>query len=829
MIDLWLLAVRAIRARPLRSVLTASAVALGIAVVLAVQIAIQGLTVQAGEAQLQLAGASSLDVRVDSASGLVPAQVTILAGLPGVVQAVPLYEKQVTAGPAGSSLQGDTVTLVGLQDSSAALRSVGVVSGRLPLPGSTSEVAIDQGLSTALTGGFGTPIQIGQKIQLITGTGPDLFTVVGFTSGTSGGPSFTRDAVFVDDVAMLGAFGLGVHTPLVALRFGPGATVAAVSSEVHARFGAAVTTYDPRAGAASPLQDLQPLLILATVLSLIVGAGVTANSAALAAYERRREIGLLRSAGASARQVFRLFAAEVATVAAAGVPVGIVAGLVLGGIFNSSLAPADLASPSLMPQVGQVLAAVAAGLGAALIGGLLPLFAAARLPILDALRPHPIGEHQHASVVLRTASPVLLVIAAACFLSTASGVVALGVVAFLLGLVVALPLVAPLVIRLIAWGISPLVSGAQPAAAHLIRARNRTAMTTAGLAIAVATAVGVSALSAGALTASDSWITHLFAGDVLVSSPVTQNDQVAAAIESSSGVARATPLRFLSENVAGAAEGVAAIDPGAYSAMGGLDVISGDRTAALSALENGPSFLEPAGLAVATGWTVGSQLPVQTQQGVVYFTIAGVISHSFPAGDGGESLVMADDLARTYFGATADGFDNLVVTTHGSQAAIDATAASYGMRAVAVSVIQSDARDALQHSIGLVLAIAIISVVIAMLAVVNTLLVNVRQGTRELALLRAVGLGGRQAMRRVLTEAGILAGAASLIGVAAGCLIAMPMLQASTTPAFVAGFVFPVETVIVLIGVVVLAAVVATIGPARRAVRTSVLSALRHE
>jgi putative ABC transport system permease protein len=823
--DFWLLAVRAIRARPLRSILTASAVALGVAVVLAVQIAIQGLTAQAAEAQMEQAGASSLDVRVDVGSGLTPAQVTVLSELPGVVQAVPLYEKQVTAGPAGSALEGQTVTLVGLQDSSAALRSVSVAAGRLPLPGSTSEVALDQGLSTALTGGFGSPIRIGQKIQLITSTGPDLFTVVGFTSGTSGGPTFTHDAVFVDDAAMLGPFALGLHTPLVALRFGPGATVAAVSSEVRARFGASVTTYDPRSSAGAPLQELEPLLVLATVLSLIVGAGVAANSAALAAYERRREIGLLRAAGASSRQVFRLFAVEVATLAAAGVPVGVVAGLILGGVFNSSLTPADLAAPSLMPQVGQVVAAIAAGLGAALVGGLLPLFAAARLPILEALRPHPIGEHQRASVLLRTASPVLLLIAAICFLSSASGLVALGVVAFLLGVVVALPLIAPLVIRLLALAISPLVTGAESGA----RARNRTAMTTAGLAIAVATAVGVSALSAGALTASDSWVSHLFAGNVLVTSPVTQDDQVEAAIATSAGVAQATPLRFFSESVAGASEGIAAIDPAAYNSLGGFDVVSGDRSTALMALEDGPSFLVPAGLAAATGWTVGTQLPVVTQKGLVYFTIVGVISHSFPAGDGGESLVMADDLARTYFGATADGFDDIVVTTQGSETTIAATADSYGMQAVPVSVIESDARDALQHSIGLVLAVAIISVLIAMLAVVNTLLVNVRQGTRELALLRAVGLGSRQAMRRVLTEAGLLAAAATLIGVAAGCLIAIPMLQASTTSTFAPGFVFPLETVIVLILVVVLAAVVATIGPARRAVRTSVLSALRHE
>ncbi len=171
------------RARPLRSALTAGAVALGIAVVLAVQIAIQGLTVQAGEAKLQQAGASSLDVRVDSGAGLAPAQITTLSELPGVVQAVPLYEKQVTAGPAGSSLEGTTVTLVGLQDASAALRTVSVVAGRLPRPGSTSEVALDEGLSTALTGGFGTPIEIGQKIQLVTQTGPDLFRVRRFHVG----------------------------------------------------------------------------------------------------------------------------------------------------------------------------------------------------------------------------------------------------------------------------------------------------------------------------------------------------------------------------------------------------------------------------------------------------------------------------------------------------------------------------------------------------------------------------------------------------------------------------------------------------------------------
>ena len=482
-----------------------------------------------------------------------------------------------------------------------------------------------------------------------------------------------------------------------------------------------------------------------------------------------------------------------------------------------------------MPSAVQILAAVVAGLGAAVVGGLLPLVTAARVPILTALRPHPVGEHQRVNPLFVAASPTLLVVAALCFLSTSSGWVAAGVVAFLLGVVLALPVAAPIAIRVLAKVMSPLIAGAEPGAAHLARARNRTAMTVAGLAVSVATAVGVSALSAGALTASDGWISHLFVGDVLVSSPVTQLDQVASAIQQSPDVTRATPLRLFSEPVAGAVEGIAAIDPSAYRSMGGLDVVTPGRSAALTSLEDGPYFLEPAGLAAATGWPVGSQLPIQTQQGLVYFTISGVVSHSFPAGNGGESLVMADDIARHYFGAAADGFDDLMVASNGSESAIAATAASYGMQAVPVSVIAADARDALQHSIGLLLAIAAIAVLIAMLAVVNTLLVNARQGTRELALLRAVGLGGRQALRRVLTEAGLLAGAATLIGIGAGCLIALPILRAGTTPTFMPGFAFPLETVLVVAGVVVLGAIVATIGPARRAVRTSVLSALRNE
>lgn len=828
MTALWPLAWRSIRAHPFRAALTALAVALGIAVVLGVQITLDGLNTQAGAAQQLAAGQSGLDVRVDAGSGLTLDQIRTVSRLDGVAQVSPLYEKRVVAGLAGTPLQGLTVTLVGLQDGTAALRPVVVVSGRLPHPGSTSEVAIDQALAGALTGGQNS-IAVGDYIQIITSTGPDAFRVVGLTSGTSAGPAFTRSAVFADDSAMLGTFHLGLRSPLVALRLLPGASAATVAAEVHDALGQSVTTADPTGTNVGPLADLRPLLVLATLLSVIVGAGVTANSVALAALERRREIGLLRAAGASARQVFRLFATEAVVVAAMGIPLGVGAGIALGALLSIHYAPSDLPAAALSVGAGEVFAGIAAGFGAAVIGGLVPALLAGRLPVLEAIRFRPAAERQRVPFGIVVAAPLALIIGAICFASSSSGVVALGVALFLVGVGLALPLLVPPIARGLAMLASPLVPTAPTAAGGLVRSRNRTAITAAGLAVSIATAVAVSALVGGSLTESDAWVSSLFVGDTVITSPVTQRDVIAGKINSDPSVEQASPLRLFTEPIAGASAGIAAIDPNVYAKRGGLDVVTPDRGTALAALENGPDFLVPQQLATASNWHVGTQLPVATQNGAVFFTVAGIVSHSFPAGNGSESLIMADDLARSYFGTTAAGFDDLMVVSKGDLQAVQHMAATYGTQAVAVSDIEQSARDALQHSVGLLLALAVVAVVIAMLAVVNTLVVNARQRTRELALLRAVGLSRGQALRLVLSEAGLLALSATVIGLAAGCIVALPMLRASSSPQFTPLFTFPAATAIVLAVSVVLAAVLAAMAPARRAAAISVMSALRQD
>ena len=829
MSGLWPLAWRSIRSHRLRAVLTAIAVALGIAAVLGVQLTLDGLNAQAQAAQEATAGSSSLDVRVAAGSSFTQSQMDKLGRLAGVAQAVPLYEKRVVAGPQGIGLQGLTVTLTGLQDGSVALRPVSVVSGRLPHRGDTANVAIDQGLATALATQSGRSLRVGDKLQIITANGPDQFTIIGLISDAGAGPAFTRSAVFADDAAMLGTFQLGLQAPMVALRLEPGAASSAVAGEVRGSLGESLTTVDPRGAGIAPLADLRPLLVLATMLSVFIGAGVTANSVALAMLERRREIGLLRAAGASSAQVFRLFAAEAVTVAAAGIPLGAGLGIALGAGLVAHYAPADLPAPPFSPGAGEIVAGIIAGFGAAVLGAVVPAAVAARTPVLEAIRFQPAAERQRVPPALAAAAILAVVVGAICFAATSSGVIAFGVALFLVGVVLALPYLVPRISGVVARLLSPLIPTAPTAAAALRRTPNRTALTAAGLTVSVATAVAVSALVAGALSESDAWVSNLFAGTTVITSPVTQRDAIATAIVQSGTVQRASELRIFNEPVQGATVAIAAIDPTVYQQRGGLDVTAPARDAAYSALGSGPAVLAPQSLMAASGWRVGSQLPISTDRGVVYFTVSGIVSHSFPAGDGGEALVMGSDVARTYFGNTADGFDDLIVVPQGSDASVQHIAASYGMQAVAVSTIEQSARDALSHSIGVLLALAIVSVVIAMLALVNTLVVNARQRTRELALLRAVGFSRSQALRLALSEAGLLALAAAIVGVAAGCFVALPMLHASASPGFVPQFNFPAVIAIVLVIAIVVAAVTAALAPARRATSISVLTALRQD
>ena len=574
---------------------------------------------------------------------------------------------------------------------------------------------------------------------------------------------------------------------------------------------------------------MQPLLLLVTVLSLVVGAGSTANSVALAASERRRETALLRAAGASARQVFRVFMVEVGILIAAAIPVGVLAGIILAAYLESHLTPADLPVPSLNVGVLQVLLAAGVGSLAALVGGAIPAFATGRRPILSGLRPHPGSERERIGTFPISLAPPALVAGGLLFIVGNGTAAAIGTVLVIAGVLCALPLLAPWAAQVVGFIASAFSARSGAATRNLVRRRNRTALTLSGLTISVASAVAVSALASGAIAGGDAWVSHLFTGDVVVRSPVAQTYAVEASIAASSGVLATLPLRFLSVASGSTVLGVTTVDSSSYESGGGLDVTTGDRAAAFRAVLDGPAVLAPSGFATAHGWLVGSSVPLVTSRGTMPFLVAGIVDHSFPSGNGEESLIMDRNVAVHYFGDGAAGFDALDVVTTGDASAVMGTAASFGLSAVTVDDIRGSAERALQHALGLLLAVAIVALVMSMIAVVNTLLVNIRQGSRELSLMRAVGLDRGGARGLILTEAAVLAASGAILGVATGCVVVVGMLRAVATPGFSPSFVFPIAAAIAVVSAVVGGSIIATVVPAIRVARTSIVAAIRQD
>jgi putative ABC transport system permease protein len=820
-----------LRTRPLRGLLAALAVALGVAALLAVQLTLAGLDDQATSAQRARAGASGVDVRTVAGPGLDAADLGALRAIQGVAAVSPLLQKSTVARVSASAIEGLDVSVVGLDGGRVALRPLHLVAGRLPRDGALTEAVLDQGVAAALRStGAAHAVRTGETVRLITGDGDRAFTVVGITAVGAGGPAFSGPAVFVSRAAAEGPFALGMRTPLAAIRLAPGASAVAVAREVQARLGGAALAIDPRAGAAGPLEQMRPLLLLVLALAGLICAGVSANTTALAVSERRREIGLLRAAGAGPRQVLRLLLAEAAVLGAAGAAVGLVAGALLGGLAVTRLGAADLPAPALALASWRLVEAAAAGVVASLLGALLPALGASRMAPLSALRSDaPVRERPSWRL---TATGLVIALAGLVAASTGTVAVAVtGCAAVLVGAALCLPLIAGPMLRGVGAAISPLARTAPVAAAALARRRRRTALTLAGLVASVAMATALSALSAGALTAGDRWVTQLFVGDIVVHSPATQPSSIAQLVAVSPGVQEVTPVRFLPAVAQGSSIGLAAIDPIAYQASSALDVVEGDRTAALTALDVSPAVLVPEQLATTLGWHRGSTVTLSAGGNQLPVTVAGVVAHSLPAGDGREALLIGDSTARRLYGAAAGGFDALEVVSGDSAAlpGISRVAALYGMNAVPVTTIRDDARQALGHTLALLGVLGWVAVAIAMLAVVNTLMVNARQGTRELALLRAAGLSRRRALRLVLTEAGLLATTGSVLGVAAGCGLALPLLRAGSSPGFQPQFVLPVGAALAALAAVVVGSLLAAALPARHASRAAIVAAIRHD
>jgi putative ABC transport system permease protein len=568
-------------------------------------------------------------------------------------------------------------------------------------------------------------------------------------------------------------------------------------------------------------------------IALFVAAFVIWNTFSILVGQRTRELALTRALGASAAQVFRSVIAEAAVIAVAGSAVGAAFGLGLARGLAALLSAFGFSLPLsglVVPFAGLALA-IGTGIAMTVVAALPAAWRAIRVAPVQAMRDLATEPGRFSAARLAAGLVLTVAGAAALLAGVLAGHGALvagsaGAACCFIGVTV----LAPLTVRPLAW-----LAGAPlarlPGRVGLIargntmRNPNRTSATAAALMIGLAVIAGTAVLVSSARATIGRQVSAASRTDFYVeagngASGLTP--AVAQIIARQPGVRAVTEVRQTTATVAGTSDRTLdGVDPAAIGAFTDLGVSAGR----LSALAAPGTVMVSADVAAARGWKTGDTIGVQFgSYGTDRLRIAAIFANIGPLSG---YLVSTATLAADS-GVRTDATD-LVQAPASAKAGIQAALAGYPGALLEDQAGYIAGQTKLLNSLlTLVTALLILAIVIALLGVVNTLALSITERTREIGLLRAIGMQRGQLRQMVACEAVIICAIGALLGIVLGLGLGAALAAALTTSrqAIVA---IPAGQLVIYILATAAAGVLASLGPARRAARLDMLTAIAAE
>lgn len=448
-----------------------------------------------------------------------------------------------------------------------------------------------------------------------------------------------------------------------------------------------------------------------------------------------------------------------------------------------------------------------------------------------------VATHDRASRVRTGIGAVLLAGGLAAVAAAATGVVdenagaLLGVGAA--AIVVAMLALAPAIVPPVLGGLAaPLVAGARPlgglARGNVTRHPKRTATTASALMIGMALVGAASVLAASAQASVRDVVDNQARNDLILQSATWDVPQALVEdVPRVAGVDRVDALRITNAVRVGADEvPLIGVPTGFFTEVLEVPVDDGDT----SAFGPGRAVAQLSD-AEAHGWEVGDELTVDGGAGSVDVTIAAIID----SGMLGLPLVLAESDYATAVSPEASVIDSVFITAApgADVAAVRSDLVELSKPYVVVSVMDAEEfGDAVAAQVDQVLVILYallgLSIVIAVLGIVNTLALSISERTREVGLLRAVGLGRLQLATVVTIESVLTAVFGTVLGVGVGAGLASTMTSVFADQGFT-NLSVPWASLGLLLGLAVVVGAVAAVWPAARAARMDVLEAIAYE
>ncbi|MEU8300651.1 ABC transporter permease [Micromonospora sp. NPDC048909] len=819
------LTLRSLRAEALRLLLSALAVVLGVAFIAGTLIFVDGMRSGAYER------AGTFDRHTDL--GVYAERQPIPAALVDRVRAVDgvaAADGELTG--TGGVLGADGRPVLGYGFLAAvptdpALRSYQVVAGRLP--DRAGEVVLDA--PTVAQEGFtlGAPVRVGG-----TGAAARPYTLVGTVdvAGTVrdiGGPFIGLTGP--DALAVTGMAGYG--RIMVAAR--PGVDEAALATRLAAVTDAGTVVKDRQQildeaveDAVRDLRQFTMVLLTFAGVAVVVAGFVIANTFAIVLAQRTRQTALLRLVGATRGQVFRAALLESALIGLVASALGVLLGAALAAGMGALLPRLDVpVSGGLTVTASSVLLSLTLGTVLTVAAALLPAWRGSRVAPVAALTDAAVQPSRPAGRLRLAAGGLVLAAGIAALLGAAVAaqiaLVALGGVLAFLGIVLFGPVLVPAMIRVLGWPVRRLVGAtAGLAVANAVRNPRRAAATTTALVIGISL---VSAFVVGGRSTKDG-IERSVDAQIGVDFVVTGiGGDLPAPL---AGELRARPeLGVVHEERTAVTDRIEV--RAAHPALIGR-TLTGVAAGDLARFGPGTVLVHEE-LAAARGWRVGSTVTLRGRP----FRVAAVVADDTPVAGGavaeGHVLDVVDDDFSALFprerGYLAEIDPAAGVGAAEARAAIEAVLGRYPtVNLLDQAAYKQMLTGTVDMLLGLVTALLGLAVVIALVGVANTLSLSVVERTRENAVLRAVGLSRRRMRAMLAIEAVLMALVGALLGIGLGAGVsasAMAMLARIGGDFHV---VLPIGQLALILAVAVVAALLASVLPARRALARPVVAAL---
>ncbi|GGB98187.1 ABC transporter permease [Cellulomonas carbonis] len=584
----------------------------------------------------------------------------------------------------------------------------------------------------------------------------------------------------------------------------------------------------------SALGFVSTFLLVFAAISLFVGAFIIANTFQMVVRQRQREYAMLRAVGASPLQVFSTILVQAAVVGLLGSALGVGAGVGLVAALRGFFATMGMELSGRIPLDGfTVVVSVVTGTVVSLVAAAVPARRAALTPPVEAMRDEVVT-HDRRSVVRAAAGAVLLVggIAAVALAvrgtEDAGTVLGLGAASVVVSVLLLAPTVVPAALGVLA---APAVALVRPLGAlargNVTRVPRRTASTASALMIGMALVGAASVLAASTQASTRVIVENESTSDLLVQS-ATQAvpEEVVGAVAALDGVDRADPVRFAALTVDGTSDFGLGLPAGAFGSALDVEVVEGstDRMA------DGEVAVQRS-RAEDEGWSVGDTVTVGAGLGERELTIGAVIDSRAL----GAPVVLPEDVFTELVPTTEAVIDTVfVVAVEGADLdALRDDVTDVVRPYVVVSVLDNEQfADELADQVDQVLVILYallgLSIVIAVLGIVNTLALSIAERTREIGLLRAVGLGRLQLATVVTIESVLTAVFGTVLGLVVGTGLAATLPQVFADEGLTE-LAVPWGQLGVLLGLAVVIGAVAALWPAIRAARMDVLDAVSYE